>query len=79
MKVLAEEFLGYLAAVFPDKEKIDAVQLIETRRAFMAGARVMFTLVNQYTELPEEEAMKKLSELDRELHEFAFMVKAGVA
>lgn len=79
MKALDEEFLTYMRAVFPDKESIDAVQAIEMRRAFMAGCRVMFTLVNKYTDLPEEEAMRKLSELDRELNEFLLMLQAGVA
>jgi len=79
MKVIATEYLKYLEAAFPGKEKIDAVQIIETRRAFMAGAKSMFVLVNDATELSTEEAVKQLSELNKELFEFMLMVQAGVA
>lgn len=79
MKVIAEEFMSYINAIFPNQEEVDATQIIETRRAFMAGARAMFTLTCNATELPESEAFAKLTEFEKEFDEFVKMVQAGVA
>jgi hypothetical protein len=79
VKDIAKEYLNYIKTVFPDKEEIDAVEQVEMRRAFMAGARAMFTMTVNACELPAEQAMKKLTEFEQEFEEFMKMIMLGVA
>lgn len=59
-----------------------ATQIIETRRAFYAGAGGLFEYVCNMME-PGTEAtdndLKKMDEIHAEIHEFVDLVKNGVA
>jgi hypothetical protein len=55
------------------------VQIIECRRAFYAGAVQVFFAVIDNANLPEAEAMQRLSDYQAELAAFAESIKNGEA
>lgn len=58
----------------------DSVQVIETSRAWMAGAAAMYDmLTRELSQLPEDIACKCLEKLGEEFYAFAEKVKSGKA
>lgn len=78
---LLEEWNSYMAAVFPDGRP-NAIQLQETRRAFYAGARAIFSrIVGDLTPSaePEPQDLKMMDDFEDELKVFLEKIKAGQA
>jgi hypothetical protein len=68
---LEDQFKQYLAKVELDPNKMSAIQLHETRNAFMAGAAsllVIFTV--EITELSENRAMNEITAIHEQLATF---------
>lgn len=73
MKTIEEEWESYKQAVYggslpPDQDR-------ECKMAFYAGCACMFGLMNTAAELEETRAVKEVSKLHNQLHEFNFEVK----
>lgn len=80
MRTLDEAFQTYVNEVFDNPVEVDVTQIIEMRRAFMAGAKVMFEALREISaKYPEPEAIKHLEVLNEELNIFVKMVALGVA
>lgn len=79
MKRLDALWQSYRAILHRD---VDATQVIETRRAFYAGAQALYhsMMANlDPDEEPTEADMERMQGIHDELHEFAELVKNGVA
>lgn len=66
---------SYRAGVMPPNAH--AVQLIECRRAFFAGAGHLYAALIANADLPEAEAMARLSTYSEELQAFASLIQSG--
>lgn len=73
------QFESYLKEVTP--AGVSANQVIETKRAFFAGAQAMMTIFRAIgsDRVSEEDAEKILEDAGRELESFCEAVKAGRA
>lgn len=77
---IEEEWQGYKAAVIP--KDAPEVQLVESRRAFYAGARSLFSLISGGLDADHEPTdldVAYLDELTKELAAFARDVQEGKA
>lgn len=79
MKTVKQKWESYLAKVVPPSAS--HAQMIETRRAFYAGAAAMFNQVvdDIGAEPSEERALGMIEGLRQELFQFSDDVKAGKA
>ena len=73
-----DEWLSYQSAVLP--QNCPAIQRVETRRAFYAGAQAMLALIARIDEdVPDEQGVEYLERFRRELQGFAELVAQGAA
>ena len=80
MKLIETEWLKYRDAVIP--KAAGATQLLETRRAFYAGAWAFYSLLMNSLEPGTDETPKDLelmAKLDAEMREFRRAVETGRA
>lgn len=75
MKTLLKWWQEYSTNVLP--ETASSVQIMETRRAFYAGAQVMFQSMLDASEKGELDGTKVLDGYARELTEFAHKIGKG--
>jgi len=79
-RLIEEAWLSYREAVIP--KDAGSTQLIESRRAFYAGAHGLFTAIMMILE-PGSEAtdadLRTMTSIDGELRRFNSQVKAGLA
>jgi hypothetical protein len=74
-KRLEESWLGYLAEVIP--LNASRIQVVESRKAYYAGAYAMFLLVNVASEYSEEQGAAILEEILAEVMQFSESMKQG--
>lgn len=67
---LNQEYQNYLQQVGLNEQSMHPVQIQETKRAFYGGCGQMFLLVSKTAELSEDDAIKALSELERQISVF---------
>lgn len=72
------QWRSYLRKVIPDSAEV--VQVVESRRAFYAGAAAMFAAINRASEPEDEErCVADIEKLNHELLAFEVAVREGRA
>jgi hypothetical protein len=73
-KSLADYWEAYKTEVIPDAAS--TIQIQETRRAYYFGAQVMFGLLGDMSQecITQEEAVQRMSSLNKELQDFVISV-----
>jgi hypothetical protein len=67
---LDDEFENFMRRVFPTVKELDR-QYLEARRIFASGAASMyFHLTGDVTAVPDDEGVKELARIDKELTDF---------
>jgi len=80
MKLIETEWHNYRRKVIPTVAP--EVQIIESRRAFFAGAWAYYSLVMEHLQPgaePTDADMKFMADLDEEMRQFGARVKRGEA
>ena len=80
MKTIKEKWESYLKDVMP--ESAGAIQLLETRRAFYAGAHALFTLMSENVSQGDDVTAQDeafMETIPRELAEFVADINRGKA
>lgn len=67
---LKQEYQNYLKLIGLAEWNMHPVQIQETKRAFYGGCGQMIMLVSQTADLSEDEAMKVLTDLERQIAVF---------